>query len=81
MHRAASFDPASTPWASNRSPNPGHVQRLVLVANGIERVIPRQQHFTRGRVKVGARGLIPDRQLVPAKRTIEVSGHNLLRRG
>ncbi len=39
---------------------PGHVQRLVLVADGVERLIPRRQDLAGIRIEVGADVLIPD---------------------
>ena len=44
---------------------PGHVQRLVPVADGVEGLVPRWEHFAGVRVEVGAGLLVPDRQ-VPA---------------
>ena len=64
MHRLASFDPASTPWASNLLAEPGDVPRLVVVADGVEGLVPGRQHFAGGRVEVGAGVLVPDRQAV-----------------
>ena len=40
------------------------MQRLVLVPDGIQRVIPGGQDFPGGRVEIGGRLLVPDRQLV-----------------
>ena len=51
----ASFEPARTPWASNRVAEPGHVQRLVLVAERVEGLVPGRQGFAGGGVDVGAR--------------------------
>ncbi len=62
MHRLASRDPASTPWASNLVAEPGDVQRLVLVADGVEGLVPGRQHLAGVRVEVGAGGLVPDRK-------------------
>ena len=64
MHRSASLDPASTPWASNRSPNRATCQRLIVRADGVEGLVPGRQHFPGGRVEVVAGGLVPDGQLV-----------------
>jgi hypothetical protein len=44
---------------------PGHVPRLVLVADGVEGLVPSRQHLARVWVKVGTGVLIPGRQ-VPA---------------
>ena len=63
MHRLASRDPASTPWASNSGAEPGHVPRLVLVADGVEGLVPGREHFAGVRVEVGAGVLVPDRQV------------------
>jgi len=45
-------------------PEPRHVHRLVLLADAVQRVIPGGQDFAGGRVEVGRRVLVPDRQLV-----------------
>ena len=42
---------------------PGHVQRLVLVADGVEGLVPGGQDLAGGGVEVVAAGLVPDRQL------------------
>ena len=63
MHRLASRDPARTPWASNRAPKPGHVQRFVLVADGVEGLVPGRQHLAGVRVEECAGVLVPDRQV------------------
>ena len=66
MHRLASRDPARTPWASNRAAEPGHVQRFVLVADGVEGLVPGRQHLPGSRVEVAAGVLVPDRQVAPS---------------
>jgi hypothetical protein len=40
MQRAESRDPARTPLRVEPRPEPGDVQWLVLVADGVERVVP-----------------------------------------
>ncbi len=60
MHRAASFEPGQHALGVEPVPEPRHVQRLVLVADGIQRVIPGGQDFPGGRVEVGARLVVPD---------------------
>jgi hypothetical protein len=46
-------------------PEPGDMQRLVLLADRIERFIPAGQDLAGGRVEIGPGVLVPDRQ-VPA---------------
>ncbi len=41
---------------------PGHVQRLVLVADGVEGLVPGGEHLAGARVEVGPGVLVPDRQ-------------------
>ena len=62
MHRLASRDPARTPWASNLVAEPGHVQRLVVGADGVEGLVPGRQELAGRGVEVAAAGLVPDRQ-------------------
>ena len=62
MHLTASFEPASTPWASNLTPNRATWWRLV--AELVKRLVPGSQDFPGGRVEVVAGVLVPDRQLV-----------------
>jgi hypothetical protein len=64
-HRLASLDPASTPLGVEPVAEPGHVPRLVIVAEGVEGLVPGGQHFPGGQVEVVAGRLVPDRQLVP----------------
>ena len=45
-------------------PEPGHMQRLVLISDGIQRVVPGRQDLPGRRVEVGGRLVVPDRQLV-----------------
>ena len=75
MHRLASRDPASTPWASNRCAEPGHVPRLVLVADGVEGLVPGREHLAGGGVEVGAGVLVPDRQVRRRRTWRLVDGH------
>ena len=44
-------------------PEPGHMPRLIVGADGVERLVPGRQDFPGGRVEVAADGLVPDRQL------------------
>ena len=64
MHRAASLDPASTPWASNLVAEPGHVVGLVVRADGVEGLVPGGQDFPGSRVEVVRCVLVPHGQLV-----------------
>ena len=43
-------------------PEPRHMQRLVVIPNGVQGLIPGGRDFARGAVEVGARALVPDRQ-------------------
>ena len=45
-------------------PEPGHVQRFIVVADGVQRVIPGGQDFAGRGVEVGACLLIPDGQFL-----------------
>ena len=72
----ASLDPASTPWASNRTPNRATCHGSSSGADGIERLIPGRQHFPGGRVEVAADPLVPYRQLVPVVLDRVASGHH-----
>ena len=75
MHRAASRDPARTPWASNLVAEPGDVQRLVVGADGVEGLVPGGQELAGGRVEVAAGGLVPDGQVASSCLTVWVGGH------
>jgi hypothetical protein len=44
---------------------PGYVPRVVLVADGVEGLVPVRQYLAGVRVEVGAGVLIPDRKAVP----------------
>ena len=63
MHRAESRDPASTPWASNLGAEPSDVQRFVVGADGVERLVPGGQELAGRRVEVAAGCLVPDGQV------------------
>ena len=67
MHRLASLDPASTPWASNLSPNRATCSGSSGVADGVQRLVPGGQHLAGLRVQVGGVCLVPDRQPVPVE--------------
>ena len=43
---------------------PDPVPRLIVQADGVERLVPGRQDFPGGRVEVAADALVPDRQLV-----------------
>ena len=76
MHRAASLEPGEHALGVEPDPEPGHVPRLILRADRIERLVPGRQHFPGSRVEVAADPLVPDRQLVPvAYLTALASGH------
>ena len=55
---------------------PGGVQRFVLVADGVERVIPGRQDFTGFRVEVGTYVLVQTGRCPPSKRILSVDGHH-----
>ena len=57
-------------------PEPGHVQRLILVADGVEGLVPGGQDFAGGGVEVGAVCSSQTGSWSPSKRTTEVSGHH-----
>ena len=65
MHRLA--PPRTGEHALGVEPlaEPGHVQRLVLVPYGVERLVPGGEYLAGAGVEVGAGVLVPDRQ-VPA---------------
>ena len=65
MHRLASAGSGEHALGVEPVAEPGHVQRLVLVADGVEGLVPGRQHLAGVRVEVGAGVLVPDRQ-VPA---------------
>ena len=65
MHRLASLGSGEHALGVEPGTEPGHVQRLVTVADGVERLIPRHQDLAGVRVEVGPGVLVPDRQ-VPA---------------
>ena len=64
MQRAASLEPGEHALGVEPVSEPGHVQRLVLVADGVEGLVPGGQDFPGGRVEVGACLLVPHGQLV-----------------
>ena len=75
MHRAASFDPASTPWASNRTPNRATCHGSSSRSDGVEGLVPGRQHLPGGRVEVAADPLVPDGQLVAVVLDLLAFGH------
>ena len=57
-------------------PEPGHMQRLVLVPDGVKGLVPRRQDFAGGRVEVGGGCSSHTGSASSSKRTTEVSGHH-----
>ena len=64
MHRRRVLGSGEHALGVEPDPEPGHVPRLILVADGVERLVPGRQDFPGGRVEVAADRLVPDRQLV-----------------
>ena len=64
MHRRRVLRPGQHALGVEPDPEPGHVPRLILGSDGIERLVPGRQHLPGSRVDVAADGLVPDRQLV-----------------
>ena len=62
MHRLASRDPASTPWASNRAPNRATCRGSSWSPMASRAWSQVRQHLAGVRVEVGAGVLIPHRQ-------------------
>ena len=64
MQRAASLYSGQHALGVDPFPQPRHVQWLVLIADGVDGLVPGRQNFPGGRVEVGACVLVPHRRHV-----------------